>query len=67
MNAARDAALAGVARVKASSGRIPVRLITSFHHAEELREGTDADKLEALTSYWHTSFAAELAAELTAR
>ncbi len=67
MTAAREAALAAVARVKAASGRVPVRLVTSFQHAEELREGSDLDKLTALASYWHTSFAAELAAELTAR
>ena len=67
MSAAREAALAGVARVKAALGRVPVRVVVEFNHAEELREGDDNDKLDALAAYWRTSFAAELAAELTGR
>jgi uncharacterized protein len=64
MTSAREAALAAVARVKAATGKVPERVIAEFHHAEELREGPDADKLLALSSYWRASFAAALAAEL---
>ncbi len=64
MAAAREAALAGVARVKKTAGRVPSRVITEFNFAEQLREGSDDDKIEALSAYWRASFAAELAAEL---
>ncbi len=67
MTAAREAALAAVARVKAATGKVPERVIAEFHHAEELREGPDGDKLLALSSYWRASFAAELVAELVMR
>jgi hypothetical protein len=60
MTAAREAALVAVAHMKASTGKVPERVIAEFHHAEELREGPDGDKLLALSSYWRTSFAAAL-------
>lgn len=64
MTAAREAALAAVARVKASTGRVPARVITEFNFGEQFREGSDDDKIDALSAYWRASFAAELAAEL---
>jgi hypothetical protein len=67
MTAAREAALASVARVKAATGKVPHRVIAEFQHAEELREGPDLDKLAALSSYWRASFAAELVGELSRR
>ena len=65
MSAAREAALAGVARVKAVTGRVPSRVVTEFNHAEQMREGSDDDKIAALSAYWRASFAAELAAEIS--
>ncbi|MDP2343899.1 MAG: S16 family serine protease [Deltaproteobacteria bacterium] len=65
MAAAREAALAGVARVKATTGRVPSRVVTEFNHAEQMREGSDDDKISALSAYWRASFAAELAAEIS--
>lgn len=64
MSAARETALAGVARVKATTGKVPSRVVTEFNFAEQLREGSDDDKIDALSAYWRASFAAELAAEL---
>ncbi len=64
MSAARDAALAGVARVKATTGRVPSRVVIEFNLAEQMREGGDDDKISALSAYWRASFAAELAAEI---
>jgi len=61
ITAAREAALA---KMKAFLGKVPERVIAEFHHAEELREGPDPDKLLALSSYRRASFAAVLTVEL---
>jgi len=63
--AAREGALIAAASVKAATGLLPQRIVTEFNQAEELREGSDDDKIEALSAYWRASFAAELMAELT--
>lgn len=64
MAAARETALAAIARVKTQTTKVPSRVVTEFQLGEQLREGSDDDKIEALSAYWRASFAAELAAEL---
>jgi hypothetical protein len=65
LTAAREGALVAAAAVKAATGVVPQRIVTEFNQAEELREGSDDDKIDALSAYWRASFAAELMAELT--
>lgn len=62
--AARAGALAAAGDLQRLTGVLPSRVVTEFNYAEELREGSDDDKLDALAAYGRTAFAAELAAEL---
>ena len=64
MTAARDNAMAAAADVQRLTGKVPSRIVMEFAQAEELREGSDDDKIDALSAYWRASFAAELLAEL---
>lgn len=59
---ARLTAREAAARAKASAGFIPSAARLSFQNANALREGSDEDKLNALTSYWSSTFWSELAA-----
>jgi hypothetical protein len=54
--------MAGLAQSVA--GFIPVGAKLDYQVAGALREGTDADKLEALEHYWSSAFWSELAAKL---
>ena len=45
-------------------GFIPVGAKLDYQTAGALREGTDAQKLEALQAYWSSAFWSELAAKL---
>jgi len=60
---AREAA----SRAKAAAGFVPVAARPEYQTAMALREGDDANSLEALSSYWSSAFWSELAASLTAR
>lgn len=63
--AARDNALIAAAAMRDATGVMPQRIVTEFTRAEELREGSDDDKIDALSAYWRASLAAGLMAELT--
>ena len=65
MLAGRRAALAGIARVKATTGRVPSGVITEFNHGEQMSKGDDDDKIAALAAWWRATFAAELAAAIS--
>jgi hypothetical protein len=65
MDEARSSALSAAATLKASTGIMPSRVIIEFNQGEELREGSDDDKIHALSAYWRATFAASVYAELT--
>ena len=62
---ARETALASSAEVQQLTGTVPTRIIAEFNRGEDMRGGSDDDKLEALNAYWRASFAADLLAELS--
>ncbi len=65
MNQARSSALAAAAALKTGTGVLPSRVIVEFNQGEELREGSDDDKIDALSAYWRATFAASVYSELT--
>ena len=62
---ARETALASTAEVQELTGAVPTRIVAEFNRGEDMRAGSDDDKLEALSAYWRASFAADLLAELS--
>lgn len=59
---ARRNAREAAARAKAAAGFVPSPARFSFQSGNALREGSDEDKLNALASYWQSTFWSELAA-----
>jgi hypothetical protein len=51
-------------RAKEKAGFVPIAARLDYQFATAMRDGTDADKLEALEAYWTSSFWSELAAKL---
>ena len=62
LDLARLSAREAAARAKAKVGFIPNPARLAFHAAAAQREGSDEEKLEALYSYWESTFWSELAA-----
>jgi len=61
MDLARQSAREAAARAKARIGFIPARARVAFQSANAEREGSDDEKLKALTEYWRSAFFSELA------
>lgn len=62
LDLARVSAREAAARAKAKVGFIPNPARLAFHAAAAQREGNDEEKLDALYSYWESTFWSELAA-----
>jgi hypothetical protein len=58
---ARLSAREAAARAKARVGFVPAPARVTFQSANAQREGTDDEKLKALTEYWRSTFFSELA------
>lgn len=64
---ARAHAKEAASRAKKSAGFVPIAARLDYQFATAMRDGSDADKLEALESYWTSAFWSELAAKLATR
>ncbi len=62
LDLARRSAREAASRAKAKVGFIPNPARLAFHAAAAQREGSDEEKLDALYSYWESTFWSELAA-----
>jgi hypothetical protein len=62
LDLARRSAREAAARAKAKAGFVPNPARLAFHTAAAQREGSDEEKLNALYSYWESTFWSELAA-----
>ncbi len=62
LDLARKNAREAAARAKAAGGFVPTAARLAFQSANAQREGSDDDKLSALTAYWTSTFWSELAA-----
>lgn len=65
LDLARKNAREAAARAKAAGGFVPTAARLAFQSANAQREGSDDDKLSALTAYWTSTFWSELAASGT--
>ena len=62
LDLARRNAREAAARAKATAGFVPSAARLAYQSGNAQREGSDDDKLNALTSFWQASFWSELAA-----
>lgn len=64
---ARVHARESATRAKEKAGFVPISARLDYQFAAAMRDGSDADKLEALEAYWTSSFWSELAAKLATK
>lgn len=67
LDLSKRAALAAAGEAKKALGFIPATAKLSFENANALREGDDADKLDALNDYWQSAFWSRLALTIARR
>ncbi|MFZ5439275.1 MAG: FHA domain-containing protein [Myxococcota bacterium] len=64
---ARTHAKEAAARAKSVAGFVPIAAKLDYQFATAMRDGSDADKLDALENYWTSAFWSELAAKLASK